>query len=79
MLENACSTNINQTWLTFSIFAGCSASDVESIMNGLLIGLPLSYRVDASGIKVQNHIRNMSFMRDSIIDDVFVIKNGGDG
>ena len=38
MLENACSTNIKQTGLTFSIFDGYSASDVESIMNGPLIG-----------------------------------------
>ena len=52
MLENACFNNIKQMGLACSIFAGCSASDVESIMNGLLIGLPLSYRVDASGIKV---------------------------
>ena len=38
MLENACSTNIKQTGLTFSIFDGYSASDVESVMNGPLIG-----------------------------------------
>ena len=52
MLENACLNNMKQTELTFSILDGCSASDVKSAMNGLLIGLPLSYRVDASERKV---------------------------
>ena len=37
MLRNACLNNIKKTGLTFSIFDGKSASDVESVMNGLLI------------------------------------------